>query len=90
MQLYDAVYIYKSNGSDEELRYSLRSVEKNFPCKRVVICGSKPRGIAPDIQMELAQFGATKWERARYTIERIAKNEDLTEKVWLFNDDFLF
>ena len=88
MRLYDAVYIYKSNGSDEELRYSLRSVEKNFPCKRVVICGSRPRGIAPDIQMELAQFGATKWERARYTIERIAKNEDLTEKVWLFNDDF--
>lgn len=83
----DIVYILR-NGKNEELRYSLRSVERNFPPARVVFYGGKPDRIEPDLFIPYTQPGDTKWEKVRNTIEVICKNDNLTEDFWLFNDDF--
>ena len=88
MNKYDIVYILKNNIEPEELRYSLRSVEKNFPYNNIVFAGGMPDGIVPDIALPMEQTGATKWERVRNTLIEICKNDVITEDFWLFNDDF--
>ena len=84
---HDIVYILR-DGKNEELRYSLRSVEKNYPHERVVFYGGRPDGIEPDLFVPYTQPGDTKWEKVRNTIEMICKNDQLTEDFILFNDDF--
>lgn len=83
----DIVYILRS-GKNEELCYSLRSIEKNYPHERVVFYGGKPDDIEPDLFVPYTQPGDTKWEKVRNTIEIICKNDNLTEDFILFNDDF--
>lgn len=84
---YDAVYFLKE-GRNEELRYSLRSIEKNFPFSRVVFYGGKPQGITPDLHIHVKQTEPTKWERVRNMLLLACENDELTDKIWLFNDDF--
>lgn len=85
---YDVVYILKNNYSAEEFRYSLRSVVKNFPYRKIWVYGGKPQDIDPDVYVELQQVGNTKWEKVRYTLDKIFRNDEITEDFWLFNDDF--
>ena len=88
MKKYDVVYILKKDVTADELRYSLRSVVKNLPYRKVWFYCGCPEGIEPDEYVQHVQEGATKWERARSSVIRICENEDITEKFWLFNDDF--
>ena len=83
----DVVYIVRG-GKNEELRYSLRSVEQNFPHRDVCIYGGKPKGIKADINVQMEQYGRDKWEKVRNTLKEICKNDLHTENIWLFNDDF--
>ena len=85
---FDIVYMVKDAIYNEELRYSLRSVEKNFPHKRVVFIGGKPMYCNPDKQIVVNQKGATKWDRVRAMLKQIAETDDITENFVLFNDDF--
>ena len=85
---YDIVYFVKSDVFNEELRYSLRSVETNWPYFRVWFCGGCPDGINPDIMMRLNQQGLNKWEKVRNSIIKVCENNEITEDFWLFNDDF--
>lgn len=85
---YDIVYMVKDAIYNEELRYSLRSVEKNFPHNRVVFIGGKPMCVHPDKQIIVNQKGATKWDRVRAMLELVGKDGSLTENFVLFNDDF--
>lgn len=85
---YDIVYFVKSDVFNEELRYSLRSVEANWPYFRVWFCGGCPDGIKPDIMMRLNQQGLNKWEKVRNSIITVCENNEITEDFWLFNDDF--
>lgn len=85
---HDVVYILKNDYDSEELRYSLRSVCVNFPYRKIVFVGGMPAGIEPDIRMEHQQEGLTKWKKARSSLIKALMNEDLTENIWLFNDDF--
>lgn len=84
----DIVYFVKSSPTNEELRFSLRSVEKNFEHRKVWIYGGKPEYIEPDEFVPLKQFGSTKWERVRNMIEKACENERISENFYLFNDDF--
>jgi len=77
----DAVY-------NDELCYSLRSVEKNFPHNRLWFIGGKPMYLHPDGQIIVNQKGKTKWDRVRAMLELVGKNDKLTEDFVLFNDDF--
>ena len=84
----DIVYILKNNTGSEELRYSLRSVEQNFPHRKVWFFGGCPRDISPDVYVKIQQRGGTKWERSTNTLRIACETEDLTDDFWLFNDDF--
>lgn len=83
----DIVYILK-DGKNEELRYSLRSIEKNFPHREVWFYGGKPQDITPDHFVHIFQEGNNKWEKVRNTLKLVCQNDDITEDFWLFNDDF--
>lgn len=85
---YDVVYMLKESAVNEELRYSLRSVEKNWKYRNVVFCGGCPDGITPDKYIARKQTEPTKWERVRASMRAVCENEEITEDFWLFNDDF--
>ena len=85
---YDIVYLVKDGPKNEELRYSLRSVEKNFPCRKVWFYGGGPGYLAPDERVHLAQKKDTKWHNTTELIRQVCLNPDVTDDWWLFNDDF--
>lgn len=85
--LKDVVYILKKDVQPDELRYSLRSVEKNFPHGRIIFFCGRPEGINPDVYVPFEQLGSTKWEKATSTYRKICES-DVSEDFWLFNDDF--
>lgn len=85
---YDIVYFVKNGVINEELRYSLRSVEANWLYFRVWFCGGCPDSIKPDKMMRLNQQGLNKWEKVRNSIIKVCENNEITENFWLFNDDF--
>lgn len=84
----DLIYILKADIDTEELKYSLRSVEKNFPINRVWFVGGQPEGLEPDIRIPHVQIGNSKWEMIRSSMWKAVNAEDLTEEFFLFNDDF--
>lgn len=84
----DIVYVVKDAAFNDELRYSLRSVDKNFPHHDVFFYGGKPMYLKPDQQVVLHQIGKTKWDRVRMMLKTIAFDDRITENFVLFNDDF--
>ena len=85
---YDIVYFVKKSPTNEELVYSLRSVEKNWKYRSVWFCGGCPDNLRPDQMLSLAQQGTSKWNRVKDMIVQVCKNDHITENFWLFNDDF--
>ena len=86
--MYDIVYILKYNADPGELTYSLRSVEENFRYRKVWFYCGKPRGLEPDVYVPMQQIGSSKWERVKSSLVEVCKNDDITKRFWLFNDDF--
>lgn len=60
----------------------------NFPFRKLVIVGGCPDDIYPDIYIEDIQEGMTKWSKTRHSLVKALECQDLTEDIWLFNDDF--
>lgn len=85
---YDVVYFLKDTKENEELRYSLRSIEENWQYRRVWFCGGCPVGVEPDRNMRIKQEGIDKWNKVRNMIRQVCENDEITEDFWLFNDDF--
>ena len=86
--LCDIVYVLKNDYDSEELKYSVRSVVKNFPFRKICFVGGGPEDVTADIRIYDKQTGATKWERSTSSLKIALANDDLTEDIWLFNDDF--
>ena len=84
----DIVYILKDDIAAEELRYSLRSVEQNFPHRFVWFVGGQPEGLKPDRLLRHTQFGANKWLKIKSSMLEVVKQEELSDEFFLFNDDF--
>lgn len=84
----DIVYFVKEGGDKEELRYSLRSVCKNMPHKRVWIFGGCPANIVPDVRVRVAQTGRTKWDKVRNMYRMVCENKEITDDFIMFHDDF--
>lgn len=84
----DVVYILKEGIESEELRYSLRSVDENFPHRKVWFVGGQPSSLMPDGRIRHKQIGMTKWERVRSSLMEIVRNKDISDEFFLFNDDF--
>ena len=85
---YDVVYILANDIKSDEIKYSVRSVVENFPYNRIVFYGGKPKGIEPDIYVEVEQIGFDRYEKVNYTLQKIFADDNLTDNFWLFNDDF--
>ena len=87
---YDIVYAVKDSGPNEELRYSLRSVEKNWGPHGVVwIFGGCPENLRPDRHVPVAMLPElSKWENTHRLLRTICQNDEITEDFWYFNDDF--
>lgn len=85
---YDIVYFVKDCTTNEELKYSLRSVEKNFKYHDVWFYGGCPVNLKPDHHVSVVQSEPSKWERVRAMMMKACENDSITEDFWLFNDDF--
>ena len=85
---FDVVYFVKNGTTNEELKYSLRSIEKNFSYRNVVFYGGCPKDLKPDKYYKVEQHESTKWQNVRKMMAEAFKNNELTEYVWIFNDDF--
>lgn len=88
MDKYDVVYILKEGIDGFELRYSLRSIEENMDHGAVWFIGGQPRDLIPDNRIAMRQKGDQKWERARSSLIEACRCKDISDKFWLFNDDF--
>jgi len=85
---HDIVYILKEDIVPEELRYSLRSVEKNFPHRNVWFIGGMPKGFKPDRSISHKQTGTTKWGMIKSSMWKAIECSEISEEFFLFNDDF--
>ena len=88
MRKYDIVYLVKDAPANEELRYSLRSVCRNFSFRKVWFYGGKPSYLQPDEWVHVVQNQRTKWMRTTNMIRLVCENPEVTDDWWLFNDDF--
>lgn len=85
--MWDIVYFVKDTESNEELRYSLRSL-KNFPHRKVWFYGGCPKGLKPDCHVAVKQDKENKWKNVSMMLDMACKNPKITKDFWLFNDDF--
>lgn len=84
----DVVYFVKNGDVNEELTYSLRSVEKNFPFRKLWLVGGCPKNIKEDFHIRSGQSAPMKYDRVGGMLRSIVRNNDLSENFYLFNDDF--
>lgn len=84
----DIVYIIKDDLPTTELKYSLRSVEANFPHRLVWFVGGKPDKLKPDRILRHSQMGPTKWDKIKSSMLEVVKQDELSDEFFLFNDDF--
>lgn len=73
-------------GNNEELRYSIRSVEKNAPVRNVWVVGGKP-------EWYTGNFIPTKpignaYENVRNNLRHVLATPEISEDFVLMNDDF--
>jgi hypothetical protein len=81
----DYVYICRS-GDNEELRYSLRSIEKNMPNGKVWLVGNRPEWYIGEL-IYVSDIG-NKFDNIRNCIEIVSSHPDISENFILMNDDF--
>jgi hypothetical protein len=81
----DYVYICK-NGDNEELRYSIRSVEKHAPEGRVWLVGGKPDWYVGDYIPRNNSNG--KQANAIENLTAVVESNEISETFVLMNDDF--
>jgi hypothetical protein len=81
----DVVYICRS-GPNEELRYSIRSVEKHMPHKNIWVIGQKPEWYQGNF-IEVENYKA-KYLNARANLKTLVDSDYITDDFILMNDDF--
>lgn len=85
----DIVYVLKPSTTNEEFRYSLRSLEKNCTnYNKVITIGGMVDGITPDFAISLGQSGRTKYDKVHFTLKEICLNKQIADDFILMNDDF--
>ena len=87
---YDFVYILKDTEENQELLYSLRSIEKNAKhlINRVVFVGGHPKGFKNIYHINGYQNFNNKHKNAIMSIYAACKNPYITDEFILMNDDF--
>ena len=85
--MHDIIYFVKESESNEELRYSLRSLV-NFPHRKVWFYGGCPDELKPDHHVFVKQDKENKWQNVNMMLKLACNNPEITKDFWLFNDDF--
>ena len=92
MNKYDFVYFLKESDENEELRFSLRSIEKNCGdlINRVVFVGGNPKGFKNYTYIKTHQQFTTKHLNVMHGIYTVceSKQPKITDNFILMNDDF--
>lgn len=84
----DIVYFVKDSDENEELRYSLRSVEKNLKnVGEVWTIGGTPEGIKPDRHIDFDQ-NEDKHNNVANMRRAFLESSESPDEFILFNDDF--
>ena len=81
----DYVYICRS-GDNDELRYSLRSIEENMPKGRVWVVGHRPIWYIGDF-IPVDDIGG-KFDNIVNCIKTVSENNNISDNFILMNDDF--
>ena len=81
----DYVYICRS-GDNDELRYSLRSIEENMPEGRVWVIGHRPVWYIGDF-VPVNDIGG-KFDNIKNCIKIASEHEEISDNFILMNDDF--
>lgn len=82
------VYFVRPGEANEELRYSLRSVEANLPVESVSIVGYCPSWVTGVQLIQGNRFGGDKMRNVYDNVRIIAEAPDLPDEVVVMNDDF--
>lgn len=80
----DAVYICR-HGNNEELRFSIRSLQNLKQVKNVWVIGGKPKWYTGN---HVEVTGSDKYNHAITNLHVLTKNAKISEKFVLMNDDF--
>ncbi len=85
----DVVYIYKQQKNEEELRYSIRSVCKNFSHRNIyILCDKRPRWANKNLKCILVESKNDKYYDVNNKLIKACNTEEISDNFWLFNDDF--
>ena len=87
----DALYILGTGSvtDNDELRYSVRSLEKNMrDLRNVWVVGEKPNSIPRANHIPYADNFVEKWKNAYTKICEACKHPDISDEFLLMNDDF--
>jgi len=92
MEKIDLVYILGkgSRWSDNEIRYSLRSVEKYFKCGNVFVIGERPEWMTGVIHIKAEDKNSNKLLNALEKYRIACTDKRISRKFILMNDDFFF
>jgi hypothetical protein len=75
-------------GNNEELRYSLRSVEKFYPDADVWVVGGKPDWYTGNF-IPVPQ-SSTSFSNVKNSLAAVCKNKNIPDDIVVMNDDFIF
>lgn len=86
----DLLYILGrgSKWRNNEIRFSLRSVEKNLPHARIFIVGERPKFLKNIVHIPAIDPYDNKLANAVFKLRAACREIDLSEKFILMNDDF--
>ena len=91
----DVVYILRNSGTrwmNNEIKYSIRSLEKNFDFNKLFIIGALPKFIDPLKVGFIASEDpfTNRLKNAIHKIKIACQSEDVSDNFILMNDDFFF
>jgi len=92
----DVVYILGtgSKWNDNEIRYSLRTLETHFPHGKVFVVGERPRWLQNVTHLNVSdQQPATAGNKLRNALKKIraaCEHDEISDQFVLMNDDFFF
>lgn len=87
LSMYDVCYVVKDTPDNEELRYSLRSLQNLPNVRNVWIYGGKPEFLVGKYHKKSVVQDGSKWDNSGKIFWEIINDEDITEDFYLMMDD---
>lgn len=84
----DIVIPHRHSDFSPHLCLTLRSIEKNFPHRKVWLAGYKPPWVSDQVGYIPVLQGGGSWQNHLLIMSEVAHHEEVSERFWYFNDDF--